>query len=227
MAKGRQKSSDILVDVQQVTGSGANTSNFFEKNQKLILNILIGLVACFALYMAYKFLYLAPREKSAVNAMYVAEEQFAKDSFALALENPGGGFEGFLDIIDNYSGTKTANLAKYYAGVSYLNLGRFEDAIQYLNNYSAKDDVTSATKAGVLGDAYAETGDKDKALSFYKKAAAYDNELLTPYFLHKIAIMYYADGKTKEALEQLEIIKSKYPTSNESNEAEKLIARLQ
>lgn len=227
MAKGKQKDTDVLVGVEQVTGKNVSADNFFEQNQKLILNILIGLVVAVGLYMAYKYLYMAPKEKSAINAMYVAEEQFAKDSFALALENQGGAFEGFLDIIENYSGTKSANLAKYYAGISYLNLGRFEDAISYLESYSAKDDVTAATKAGALGDAYAETGNKEKALSMYKKAAAYENDMLTPYYLHKIAMMSYADGKTQEALEQLKTIKEKYPTSSESIEAEKLIARLQ
>lgn len=230
MAKGKQKSaadSDSLVGVEHVKGTNAPNVNFFEQNQKLITNIIVGIGILVALFVVYKYLYMGPKEKTAANAMYVAEEQFAKDSFALALENPGGGFEGFLEIIDNYGGTKSANLAKYYAGVSYLNLGKFDDAIKYLEDYSAKDDVTSTTKAGALGDAYAETGNKEKAMSHYKKATAFENDLLTPYYLHKLAMMYYADGKTKETLEQLEIIKSKYPTSSESAEAEKLIARLQ
>ncbi len=228
MAKGKQKSGDdVLVDVEHVKGTHVSSGNFFEQNQKMIINVLIGIVALIALYTAYKFLYMGPREKSAINAMYIAEEQFAKDSFAIALDNPSGSFEGFLSIIDNYSGTKSANLAKYYAGICYLNLGKFDDAISYLEDYSAKDDVTSATKSGALGDAYAEKGDKDKAMSFYKKASAFENDMLTPYYLHKIAMMYYVDGKSKEALEQLEVIKNKYPTSAESTEAEKLIARLQ
>ncbi len=229
MAKGKQKVSDadVVVGAEQVQGTNVSSGNFFEQNQKMIINVLIGIVALIALYTAYKFLYMGPREKAAVNAMYIAEEQFAKDSFAIALENPSGSFEGFLDIIENYSGTKSANLAKYYAGICYLNLGKFDEAIDYLESYSTKDVVTSATKSGALGDAYAEKGDKDKAMSLYKKAAAFENDMLTPYYLHKIAMMHYADGKTKEALEQLEIIKNKFPDSNESISAEKLIARLQ
>ncbi|HRO08138.1 MAG TPA: tetratricopeptide repeat protein [Saprospiraceae bacterium] len=229
MAKGKQKAadSDTLVDIEHVKGGSISAANWFEQNQKLVTNIVIGIAALVAIYMAYKYLYMGPREMEAVNEMYVAEEQFAKDSFALALENPGGGFKGFIGIIDEYSGTKAANLAKYYAGVSYLNLGKFEDAIQYLEDYSAKDEVTTATKAGALGDAYAEKGDKDKAMTMYKKASAFENDMLTPYYLHKIAMMYYADGKTKEALEQLEVIKNKYPTSPEKDMAERLIARLQ
>ena len=95
----------------------------------------------------------------------VEVKEVAQDSFILALENPGGGFEGFLDTIDNYGSTKSGNLAKYYAGISYLNLGRTEDAINYLESYRSNDDITSIMKAGALGDAYAESQSYDKALS--------------------------------------------------------------
>ncbi len=231
MAQRKSKSTGVTdenIEVVEVKGSKVANRNFFEENQKILSYVIIGVGLIAALYFAYKYLYIGPREKEAVNAMYKAEELFAKDSFAIALETPGGGFDGFLGIIDNYSGTKAANLASYYAGISYLNLGKYEDAIKYLNDYSAKDDVTSIMKSGALGDAYAESGDKDKALSFYKKAAtASENDMLAPYYLHKLAILYYSEGKTKEAAEQLEIIKSKYPDSGEYKEAEKLLARLQ
>lgn len=225
--KSTTESKDV-VEVVEVKGSNINATDFFAKNQKMISYVAIGIGVVAALYFGYKYLYLGPREKEAVNAMFKAEEQFAKDSFALALENPGGGFDGFLGIIDNYGGTKSSNLAHYYAGISYLNLGKFEEAKQYLEDYSAKDEVTSIMKTGALGDVEAELGNKEKAMELYKKAAnASENDMLTPYYLHKIAMMYYADGKNKEATEQLEIIKSKYPDSNEFREAEKLLAKLQ
>ena len=231
MAQRKIKSSaasDEIVDVVEVKGSQASVRNFLDVNQKIISYVVMGIAIMAALYFAYKYLYIGPKEKDAVNAMYKAEEVFAKDSFALALENPGGGFDGFLGIIDNYGGTKAANLAKYYAGISYLNLGKYGDAISYLDDYSAKDDVTSLMKLGALGDAHAELGDKDTALSFYKDAAdSAENDLLSPYYIHKLAILYYSQGKTKEAAEQLEKIKTKYPDSSEFKDAEKLLARLQ
>ena len=203
--------SDEIVDVVEVKGSQISAKNFLDNNQKLISYVILGIAILAAFYFAYKYLYIGPREKDALNSMYKAEEVFAKDSFALALENPGGGFDGFLGIIDNYSGTKAANLAHYYAGISYLNLGKYEDALSYLEDYSAKDDVTSIMKLGALGDAHAELGDKDKALDYYKDAAnKSENDLLAPYYLHKLALLYYSQGKTKEATEQLQKIKSKY-----------------
>lgn len=218
--------SDEVVDVVEVKGSQVSGDNFFDKNQKLISYVVMGIALIAALYFAYKYLYIGPKEKDAANAMYKAEEMFAKDSFALALENPGGGFDGFLGIVDNYSGTKAANLAKYYAGICYLNLGKYQEAADYLEGYSASDNVTSVTKTGALGDAYAELGDKEKAMDLYKKAAsASENEMLAPYYMFKVAMMYQAEGKAQEATEQLQAIKAKYPDSPEANNAEKLLSR--
>ncbi len=218
---------DVIVDVVEVKGSEVSVGNFLEKNEKLISYALLGLGILVALFFVYKYLYIAPKEKSAVNAMYKAEEVFAKDSFALALDGPTGGHEGFLAIIDNYSGTKTSNLAKYYAGVSYLNLGKFDDAIEYLEDYSAKDDVTALSKAGALGDAYAETGDMEKATALYKKVADSKNEFLSSFFSYKLAVLYHSENKMDEAIKYLKKIVDEYPNSGEFANAEKLLERLQ
>jgi tetratricopeptide (TPR) repeat protein len=218
---------DDVVDVVEVKGSNVTSGNFFENNQKNLSYVVVAIGVLVALYFGYKYLYIGPKEKEAVNAMYKAEEQFAKDSFALALDNPGGGFEGFLGIIDSYSGTKASNLAKYYAGVCYLNIGKFQEAADYLEDYSAEDDVTSMTKAGALGDAYAELGDMDKAIKLYKEAASADNAQLSPFYLYKIAIYNFNQGNKEEAKAGFEEIRSKYPESVQSEDAEKVLFRLQ
>ena len=217
---------ETLVDIVEVKEVA---QDFFEKNQSLILGLIVGGVLLLGGYLAYSFGYKAPKEAAAMEAIYKAQEQFAKDSFSLALENPGGGFDGFLDIIDEYGGTKAGNLSKYYAGISYLNLGRYEDAISYLESYSANDDITPMMKAGALGDAYADqkTPDYDKALSLYKSAAnAENNEFLTPYYLYKYGILSKVQGNNTEAVTAFERIQNEYPNSNEAGEAERYAAML-
>ena len=144
----------------------------------------------------------------------------------MALENPGGGFEGFLDVIDNYGGTDAANLASYYAGISYLNLGKFEAAIEYLKEFSPAGNVTPAMKNGALGDAYSELGQFDEALSYYKKAADSDNEFLSPYYLKKYGLLSEKQGDTKAALNAYQEIKKKYYNSTEALDIDKYIARV-
>ncbi len=226
MAKNKKNNDEIEFDVVDTSDAPKSASNFMEDNQNKILMILAALVILVGAYMAYKYLIKAPKEKEATAQLFKAEAQFARDSFALALENPGGGYEGFIDIIDNYSGTKAANISKYYAGVSYLNMGRFEDAIEYLEGFSPSGDVTPMMKAGALGDAYSENGDMDKAISLYKKASSYSNELMGPYYLNKLALAYQSIDDNANALSAYKSIVDKYPSSTEAKDAEKYILRL-
>ena len=211
-----------IVDVKE------QAQDFFEQHKKSISIALGALILLVGGYLAYTYLYMAPKEKAAAEAIFQAENQFARDSFALALENPGEGFEGFLDIIDNYSGTKTANLAKFYAGISYLHLGKYDDAIKHLESFSPKGKVSPALKFGSLGDAYAESGNMDKALSNYKKAAdTKENEFITPYYLSKAAGLAFTLNKNDEALKLFQRISKEFPESAEAKEAEKFVARLE
>lgn len=211
-----------LVEVKE------HAQDFYQRNQKLILGVVGGLILLVGGYLVYKFLYIQPKEKSAVEALYQAEMQFAKDSFAAALDNPGGGYDGFAAIADNFGGTKAGNTAKFYAGVCCLNLGKFEDAISYLEDYSPSDDITPAVKYGALGDANAELGDLEKAASYYEKAANdSNNEFTAPFYLNKLGLLQFSQKKNEEALATFKKIAEKYPLSQEGREAEKFVARLE
>ncbi|MDZ4709494.1 MAG: tetratricopeptide repeat protein [Saprospiraceae bacterium] len=209
-----------LVEVQQ------KTKSFFAHNLQYVNIIGGGILLVIAGILAYIFLYQKPRQERAVEQMMLAQQQFERDSFRLALTNPGGGYSGFLDIIDSYRGTKTSNLAKYYAGVCYLNLGQFDAAIDYLKDYKASETVTTITKLGMLGDAYSEKKDFSNAISYYKKSiAAGNNELLTPYYIKKLGLLYLYQKDNANALGQFVELRKQYPLAPESGDVEKYIAR--
>lgn len=227
MARRRkqQKPEDTLIDIVEARQSA---QDFFETNQNLLIGIIGGIVLIVGGYFAYQYLYLAPKQDEAVEQMYQAQMQFERDSFALALNNPGGGFSGFLDIIDGYGGTKAANISKYYAGICYLNLGAYEDAISMLKKFKAKGDVTPIMKHGALGDAYSELNDMDKALSNYKKATTVEkNDYLTPYYLKKLALLHQVQGDNAKALKIFQEIEKDYPNSVESIDVSKYIGMLE
>lgn len=210
--------------VEAVQETRDTTTDWFEKNKNAVLGFIAGLLLVLGIFVVYKYFIKEPKEKAAKAAIYKAEQQFARDSFALALENPGGGFEGLLDVIDNYGGTKTANLAKLYAGVSYLNLGRFEDAISYLESHNASGQYSPIIKNGNLGDAYAEKGELQTASSFYEKATtAGEDALLTPYYLYKLGLVAKKNGNSSKALAAFQRIKDQYSTSNEGLNIDMLI----
>ena len=223
--RSKKKEEEILVDVVEAREVAVS---FFEKNQILIVAIAAVIVLLIGGFLAYKMLYQAPREKEAMTQMYRAEFQFRQDSFALALESPGAGYSGFLDIIDTYNGTKSANMAKYYAGISYLNLNRYEDAISYLKSYNESGNVTSITKYGAIGDAESELGNFDAALNNYKRAInGPENESLTPYYLKKLGLLSYRQGDNETAKDAFTRIEDEFPESQEAIEAGKYLAMIQ
>jgi tetratricopeptide (TPR) repeat protein len=156
----------------------------------------------------------------------MAENYFEKDSFNLAI-NGDGNYLGFLDIIDDYGITKSANRAKYYTGISYLHLGQYEDAIDYLKSFKTDDLLLAPIAEGAQGDALLELGETENALKRYKKAYTMsDNELTAPIYMMKAANLLESMDELEEALEIYEDIKKNYPTSQEGTNVDKYIARV-
>jgi len=221
MARRKKESEDTLVDLLEVRNSLKST---VEKYQNVILGVVLGLVVLVGGYILYQNVIMAPKEKNAAEAMFQAQFQFERDSFARALANPSGGYEGFLDIIDNYSGTDAANGAHYYSAVSYLHLNEFDEALFHINKFDAEGTVTKIMKQGVLGDIQTEKSEWAKAIKAYQKATSYDNKLLTPYYLNKLALLLDKEGNKEEAKKAFEKIKKEYPDSEEAKAATKYLA---
>jgi len=201
----------------------SKSERFIEKNQK-ILTIVIGSAIVIVLgIFAFQKLYIAPREKAAQGQMFVAQKYFEEDSLNKAL-NGDANYPGFLDIIDDYSMTKSANLAKYYAGIIYLKQGKYEDAITYLNKFDSGDEFVGPMATGGIGDAYMELGQKDKAVEYYLKASKQqENDLTTPLYLMRAAFVYEEQGKFDKAVELYEKIQKEHVKSTEARDIDKYI----
>lgn len=222
--KNQKKADETLVDIVEVRDQA---QSFMDRNRPLVFGALVAAVVIFGGLFAYNNFYKKPKQQEAVEQMYQAQIQFDRDSFALALTKPGSGYLGFLDIIDNYKGTKAANTAHYYAGICYLNLGQYEAAIDYLKDYDASGDITPATKYGALGDAYSELQDLNNALDYYKKAVnASDNEVLKAYYLKKVGMLHEHNGNFGEAKAAYERIKNEFPLTTEGSDIDKYITRV-
>jgi tetratricopeptide (TPR) repeat protein len=158
-------------------------------------------------------------------AIFRAERFFEKDSFQLAL-NGKDKAEGFLSIIDNYSGTKTGNLAHYYASVCYLHLGKYQECLDQMDQFDADDVMLGAMSVGVKGDALMELNRTDEAIEMYTKAASTnENSFTSPMYLMKAGVANEIKGDYNKALELYQKIRKNYFSSNEGREVEKYIAR--
>ena len=199
---------------------------FFEKNAKIISIVFGAAVVVALLLLATHRFYTIPHESKAKEQIFTAEQYFEKDSFNLAL-NGDGNYPGVLDIIDNYGRTPAGKLARYYAGISYLHLGKYKEAINFLEDFKTDDLLLKPVATGAIGDAYAELGNKEKALKYYEEAADMKaNSFTTPIYLLKAGRMQETMGNKEKALTIYKSIKDKYGDSNEGRLVEKYIARL-
>jgi len=215
----------------------SRTEEWVAANQKYILGA-VGVIAIVILgYLGFQKFIQEPKELEASNEMFKAQQYFddavngnstLKDSlYGLAL-NGGEGKYGFLEIIENYGGTKAGNLANYYAGFSYLNMNKYQEAIEYLDDFKSDDEMLGPLALGGIGDAFSQLDQIEEALGYYEKAAkAKVNEFTTPKFLLKGAITAITLNKANVAIQYLERIKAEFPKSAEANQVDVHLGKAQ
>jgi tetratricopeptide (TPR) repeat protein len=222
MSKKTKDNNEPIVDVQEVY---SKTEHFVENNKKTLMIVVLATIVVIGGYFGYKKMIIAPLEIEAQSAMFMAEKYFEQDSLQLAINGDGLNY-GFIDIAEEYSGTKSANLAHYYLGICYRNTGEYEMAIEELEKFSSDDVMISAVAIGAIGDCYMELNDIEKAISYYEKAAKHNaNNLTSPIYLFKAGIAYEDNQDYASANKKYNAIKTDYPDSREAQTIDKYIAR--
>jgi len=207
--------------------AGNRNEMFWQKNSKWIVYSIAALVLLLGGYLVYQNYFKGPEEMKAAQAMWKAEDYYRMDSARLAL-NGDGRNAGFLRIISRHGGTKAGNVAKFYAGACYMKLGDFNNAIKHLKDFSSDDKLINVRAAGLLGDAYAETGKRNEAVEQYRKAGTMfpDDSFNSPEYLFRAGLLYEQTGKNNEAIEMFRTIKEKYPNTERGAEIDRYLARL-
>ncbi len=218
----KQHSSEL--DTDQVV---LRVQGFFEKYGKQLAIGITAIILVGGGLFSYKQFIVKPKEEKAADYLFKAQQFFSQDSSQKVLDGDGT-TKGVLYVINNFGGTKSANLAKYYAGVSYLKLGKFDKAIEYLKDFSTDAKQVQMVAYGCLGDAYAESGKKEDALDYYIKAGNtfITDESGSAEFLFRGALLSETIGKEDKALELYKLIKEKYPKTEKGNQVDKYINRL-
>lgn len=223
--KDIKKGNELLESPEALAEKLTKTEQYLEKNKKVVLIALGSLALVVSVFFLGRY-YLKNQNNQAQIDMFQAVYYFESDSLDLALNGDGNNY-GFLDIVDNYGFTKTANLANYYIGASYLKKGEFENAIEYLKKFSGNDIIVQARAYALIGDAYMELNDYRTAAEFYNKAAEYKpNEFLSPLYLVKAATAFEKLMEFESASDCYETIIKEYPESSEYQNARKHKARL-
>ena len=214
------KDEPIALDVQLGKGEA-----FIEKHWKKIAIALGAVIVIVVGVYIYKN-HMADKELEAQKAIVAAQVAFAQQQYEQAL-NGDGNAKGFLKVIDEYNGTKTANIAKLYAGLAYAKTDKIDNAIKYLEDFTAQDDdIVSPAAIGALGDLYIQKGKTEEGIrTFIKAADKADNDAISPLFLLKAGEVYESLGQNDKAVELYKRIKKEYFRNNISQDIDKYIER--
>lgn len=222
MAKKNFKKEDEQL---QNVGEALNTASlWFEKNQNLLEWILIGVIAVVAGVVALSHYVIKPKGLEAANENAKAEAYFLQGDYSKALNGDEADCIGFEQVAADYGFYQQGKLAALYAGICYYQLGEYDQAAKFLKKFSAKDLTIDPAASQLLGDAYVELGEYNKAISAFKAAAKSGNKLIAPMSLKKAGLVYLEMDNKKAAKQAFETIKAEYPMSQEAQDIDKYIA---
>jgi predicted negative regulator of RcsB-dependent stress response len=204
----------------------SNFEHYIEQNSKKLTMLIGAIVLVVAGYFGYQW-WSGTQNEEAQEQMFSAIYYFESDSLKKAL-NGDGNHPGLLSIAEDYPFTKSGNLANFYIGSIYLKQGKYQDAVDYLAKFSSADILIQPRAHCLMGDAYLELNDLDKALEYYKKAALHaPNKYFSPRYLLKAGLVQELQKNYSDAINTYGTIIEKYYDSQEMTEAKKLKARLE
>ena len=210
-----------LENVQEALNT---TSAWIEKNQNKLSWAVTAIVAVVVGVLAINTYVIQPKSVEVSNENAKAVVYFMQGDYAKALNGDEADCLGFQAIADDYKCYQGGKLAALYAGVCYYQLGQYENAATYLSKFSADDLTVEPAALQLLGDAYVQMEEYDKAAKAFEAAAKSGNDLIAPMSLMKAGKVYLELGNNAAAKKAFETVKAQYPTSAEAQDADKYIA---
>ncbi|WP_185850461.1 tetratricopeptide repeat protein [Blattabacterium cuenoti] len=196
------------------------------KKYVIIYSCIITAIALVFGILYYEKFFIHSYEKKALLELTYAQQYLSQGEINKALNKKKTkiNYLGFLGIISKYPFTKAGNISKFYAGICYYKLGIYKESIKMMESFSAKDDILFSIKYGFIGDAFSQMQDKEKALIYYIKAAKVkENELTTPLYYYKAALLNFYMKRYKKSKYLLEKIEMDYPSFLYKRNVEKYI----
>ncbi|HLR33612.1 MAG TPA: hypothetical protein VK074_14065 [Fodinibius sp.] len=203
------------------------TQNLFDKNKSAVFGGILAVVLLIGGAIGYYY-YSANQEETAQQLLANATNYYMNSDYEKALSGSEADFTiGFEQIINNYSRTDAANLARYYAAVSEYNLGNVQQAISYIEDYDLPEGILGVGPLSFHAVLMTDAGNLEQAAALYVKAAEWDdNESTTPYNYLEAAQAYYDAENYGEAEKYAGIIVNQYDESNQVNSAQRLLGML-
>jgi len=211
-------------NLENVQESLSTAGKWIEANQTAIEWTIFAIVLVVFGWVLLNTYVIKPKHLEASNENAKAVVYFQQGDFEKALNGDEAECLGFEAIADKYAHFQEGKLAALYAGICHYQLGDYEEAAANLKKFRADDVNISPAAYQLLGDAYVQLEELDKAASAFESAAKGGNEIIAPMSLKKVGLVYLEQGKKHAAKKAFEAIKNNYPASSEAQDIDKFIA---
>lgn len=201
--------------------TGESIKEQFKTNKKLRMTTFIvgGIIILVLGYFLYRqFVWMPANEKSKDN-YYVGLNYAVADSTDMAIEELG-------KHVKDYDGKIGGEVAQFVYARQLMAKGEFKKALEELEGVNVDDSYVRVMSIGLQGDCYSEMENYEQAADKYMEAAELnENDLTTPTYLFKAALVAEELKDFGKAAELYERIKADYPTFGTTKQIEKYISR--
>ena len=222
MAKNEMKKEDQ--NLENVQAPLSTAGKWIEANQNAIEWGVFAIVLVVFGWVLLNTYVIKPKHVEASNENAKAVVYFQQGDFEKALNGDDAECIGFEATAEKYALFQEGKLAALYTGICYYKQGDYEQAAKFLKKFEADDANIAPATYQLLGDAYVQLEQYDKAVSAFESAAKSGNEIIAPMSLKKAGIVYLEMDKKHAAKKAFEAIKNNYPASAEAQDIDKFIA---
>ena len=215
------KTETTRTSIDELNESLSTFEQKVENNKKYIYWIAGGIVVLALIILGYVYGIHNPNMEN-------AKAEIAKADMDLSLGKDSVALQEYLAVAANYS-NDPANRASLNAAIILYKEGKYEEAAANIKNFDAEGTIVGPASQSLLGDCYVNLK------KYYEAIAAFDyvfyvsayNDIYTPLFMTKKAVVFRAQKEFAKEAEIYQTIKDKYPTfgANYNIDVDKYLAR--
>ncbi|MCU0643830.1 MAG: tetratricopeptide repeat protein [bacterium] len=222
MLKARKRITKRQIKEDKFVTTYFKTVDFINKNSR---NVTIGFISILAIIVLFLFM-----ARSKQTAELQASEQLAKANTEISQNNLTQAIDILLNMVDNYSGTKSAENGAFLLAYTYFQKGEYEKAQsnfeKYLDDYGDNKILTSSAYSGLAASLEQQGKFLDAAEWYEKGANKFSEHFNAPQQLLDAGRCYGLANRKDKAKVCYETLIEKYPKSNLKNDAELYLAKM-
>ena len=201
--------------------SGDSIKEQFKSNKNLRLTTFVvgGLIVLVLGYFVYRQFIWEPANEKSKETYYVGLNYATSDSTDMAIDELGA-------QVKKYDGKIGGEVSQFVYARQLMAKGEYQKALEELEGVKVSDTYVRVMTIGLQGDCYSELGKYETAAEKYLEAAdANENDMTTPNYLFKAALVAEELKDFSKATELYERIKADFPSFGTTKQIDKYISR--